>query len=142
MPRSRLIAPLAQGVGASQPPRGNLTPIDELASEGFADEHRGVVRADALETGKRLNHRGIGAVLVPGAVAGGRSLGKRDGVTFVIDMSELIHDEPQARDLAADLVLEPRAEPTTVAGDEFIELPVRAVGTRIEPDDPLRQRRA
>ena len=30
-------------------------------------------------------------------------------------------------------------EPTAVAGDEFIEPPVRAIGSRIETDDPLRQ---
>jgi hypothetical protein len=138
MPWSRLIAPLAQGVGARTTRRGDLAPIGELAPEGFADEHRGVVRADAPDTGERRDHRCIGVVVVPGAITGGRSSGKRDGVTFVIDMSELLHDEPQASDLAEDLVLEPQAEPTAVAGVEFRELTVRAIAARIETDDPLR----
>jgi len=75
--------------------------------------------------------------VVPGAIAGGKSPGKRDDVTYVIDMSELLHDEPQASDLAEDLVLEPQAEPTAVAGDEFVELTVRAFAAGIENDDPL-----
>ena len=138
MPWSRLIVPLAQGIGAS--------PLHAASSRRLLNLRQNASRTSTEASFGPTPLMRVSAAIIAASASAELPIGRQDvaflaacdGVTLRANGLQLFDYDPKASDLAANLVLQSRSERATITGDELDESLVGAGGARIEANDPLR----